>query len=70
MVDNYVVVPPEIMLANKEVTLTRDIFFVNKIPFLLTLSCHLQFMTAEHMMSRMIARVVQGMQNIVDLYEK
>jgi hypothetical protein len=35
---NYVKVPKELLKLHKEVFLTTDIFFLNKIPFFLTLS--------------------------------
>jgi hypothetical protein len=35
---DYVKVPKELLKLHKEVLLTTDIFFVNKIPFFLTLS--------------------------------
>jgi hypothetical protein len=35
---DYVKVPMDLMKLHKEVFLTTDIFFVNKIPFFLTLS--------------------------------
>jgi hypothetical protein len=49
---DYVAAPPEIMSANKCVTLSGDLFFINKVPFFPTISDHIKFTTAEHIASR------------------
>jgi hypothetical protein len=36
---DFVKVPMELLKLHKEVYITADLFFVNKIPFFLTLSC-------------------------------
>jgi hypothetical protein len=55
---DYVAVPPEIMSANKYVTLSGDLFFINKVPFFLTISDHIKFTTAEHIASRKLTQLV------------
>jgi len=35
---NYVAVPPEILSANQHIIISGDIFFINKFPFLTTIS--------------------------------
>jgi hypothetical protein len=41
---DFVKVPVELLKLNKEVYITADLFFVNKILFFLTLSCKICFM--------------------------
>jgi len=48
VVKNYVVIPKDFVLANKHLTLVADVFFVDGIPFLLTLSRRVKFVTSEH----------------------
>jgi hypothetical protein len=40
-------VPQEILSLYRKVTLCVDIMYVNKIAFLVTISCHLKFATIE-----------------------
>jgi hypothetical protein len=54
VVSDYVAVPPQILSANKHVTLSRDLFFGNKAPFFATISDHIKFTTAEHIANRKI----------------
>jgi hypothetical protein len=60
---DYVAVPPEIMSANKHVTLSGDLFFINKVPFFSTISDHIKFTTAEHITSRKLTQLVLGSQH-------
>jgi hypothetical protein len=49
MARDYVKVPTELMKLHSEVFLTADIFFVNKIPFFLTLSRKICFTAVNHL---------------------
>ena len=52
---DYVVMPPQILPANKYVTLSiGNLFFVDQVPFFATISDHIKFTTAEHILSRQI----------------
>ena len=48
VVGDYVAVPKGVVEINKMVTLAADVFFVNGIAFLLTVSRNIKFITAEH----------------------
>jgi hypothetical protein len=49
---DYVKVTTELLKLHKELFLTTDIFFVNKIPFFLTLSRKICFMDVNHLTFR------------------
>ena len=65
---DYVVVPPQILTANKQITLVGNVFFVNKIPFLTTMSQHVKFTTATHISSRKIKNIVDGIKQVKNVY--
>jgi hypothetical protein len=52
MVADYVDVPRSVVAANKIVTMVADIFFVDKMAFLITASWRIKFVTAEHLQIR------------------
>ena len=55
VMSDYVVMPPQILPANKYVTLSiGNLFFVDQVPFFATISDHIKFTTAEHILSRQI----------------
>jgi hypothetical protein len=66
---DYVAVPPQILSANKYVTLSGDLFFVNKAPFFATISHHLKFTTAEHISNRKLPQLIQASKNVQDIYK-
>ena len=53
-------VPRELMKLLKEVFLTCDIFFVNKIPFFLTLSRKICFTAIKHLANRMVDAIFKA----------
>ncbi len=46
--NDYMAIPKEFVSENKHVTLAADVFFVDGLPFLLTISRRIKFVTAEH----------------------
>jgi hypothetical protein len=58
----------EIRKLHKEVTLTIDIFFVNKIPFFLTLSRVLNFTTVTHLPDRSLDQIFKVLKGIFYYY--
>ena len=48
VVGDYVAVPKGVIERNKTVTLAADVFFVDGIAFLLTVSRNIKFIMAEH----------------------
>jgi hypothetical protein len=49
VVADYLAIPPQLVDANKAVTLVADVFFVDGIAFLITVSRRIKFMTTEHL---------------------
>jgi hypothetical protein len=69
VVSDYVLaVPPQILSANKHVTLSGDLFFVNKAPFFATITDHIKFTTAEHIANRKILSLVQAPHHVQAVY--
>ena len=62
------IIPPDILLKYKDVTLAMDIMFVNKLPFLLTLSRDIKFGTVEYLLSRGHTNVMNAIRQIKALY--
>jgi hypothetical protein len=52
VVESHVSVPRETILVMKVVKLSADVFFINEIPMLLTLSQRIKFLTTAHAPSR------------------
>jgi hypothetical protein len=62
--------PKEIMLHYRDITLCIDIMFVNKIPFFLSISRNIRFITAEVLDNRKHATLVAALQRIHGIYRK
>ncbi len=65
---DIVSIPKEICELHKEVTLTINIFFVNKIPFILTLSRVLYFTTVTHLPNRSLDQIFKALKGIFYYY--
>ena len=65
---NVVGIPRKIRNLHKIVTLSMDIFFVNAIPFLLTLSHNLCFTTITHLADRTIKSMYKAFKGIFTYY--
>jgi hypothetical protein len=65
---DYVKVPMELMELHKEVFLTTDIFFVNKIPFFLTLSRKICFTSVNHLTDRTISHIFKAFKEMYQYY--
>ncbi len=65
---DIVSIPKEIRELRKEVTLTIDIFFVNKIPFFVALSRVLYFTTVTHLPNRSLGRIFKVLKGISYYY--
>jgi hypothetical protein len=72
VVADFVKVPQVILDANQEVTLTlsADMFFVNKILFLLTISRHLAFTTVSHLEDQKITTIFKHFRDVYKPYKK
>jgi hypothetical protein len=65
---DYVKVPMELMKLHKEVFLTTDIFFVNNIPFVLTLSRKICFTAVNHLANRTAPQIFKAFKDIHQYY--
>jgi hypothetical protein len=65
---DIVSIPKEIRELHKEVALTIDIFFVNKIPFFLTLSRVLYFTIVTHLPNRSLDQIFKALKGIFYYY--
>ena len=61
-------VPPHIMSRHKSVTIGIDIMFVNKIPFLVTISRDMKFGTVEALNNQQITTVADKLKTVINLY--
>ena len=62
--------PSEIMSQYRDVTLTADIFFVNKIMFFVTKSRHIQFSTVENIPNRKPDTIAKAFNNVRQIYRR
>ena len=60
--------PPTIQQHYQEVTLACDIMYVNIIPYLMSVSRHLRFGTAQHIKNQQGATIFNGIQAIHQIY--
>jgi len=65
---DYVKVPKEMLKLHHEVFLTADIFFVNKIPFFLTLSRKICFTAVNHLANRTVPHIFKAFKEIYAYY--
>ena len=68
VVEEYVEIPRDFVLRNKTITLSADIFFVDGIAFLLTLSRRIKFVTVEHTPSRTAKKLVIHLKRVLRVY--
>jgi hypothetical protein len=61
-------VPMEIMKLHKEVFLTTGIFFVNKIPFFLTLGCKICFTAVNHLVDCTVQQIFKAFKDMYQYY--
>jgi hypothetical protein len=65
---DYVKVPKELLKLHKEVFLTTDIFFVNKIPFFLTLSRKICSTAVNHLADRTVPKIFKAFKEMYQFY--
>jgi hypothetical protein len=65
---DFVKVPREIMKLHKGVFLTCDIFFVNQIPFFITLSRNICFTAVNHLTDRKVKTIFKSFDKIYRFY--
>ena len=67
---DYVAVPHAIFEEKRNATLSVDLMFVNRIPFLTSISRYLKFTSAETLHNQMTSQLVQCVTNVKALYTK
>jgi hypothetical protein len=65
---DFVKVPKDLLKLHREVTMTADIFFVNKIPFFLTLSRKICFTAVNHLADQTTKTIFQAYEEIHKFY--
>jgi hypothetical protein len=65
---DFVKVPAELLNMHRDVFLTVDIFFVNKIPFFLTLSRRICFTAVNHLADRTVAQIFKAFKEMYQYY--
>ena len=70
VVSDYVAVPHTIFKGNRNVTLSLDVMFVNRIQFLTSISQHLKFTTADTLHNCTTSQLVQCVTTMKALYTK
>jgi hypothetical protein len=65
---DFVKVPVELLKLHKEVFLTVGIFFVNKIPFFLTLSGKICFTAVNHLVDRTVPQIFKAFKEMYQYY--
>ncbi len=68
MARDFVKIPTELLKLHKEVFMTADIFFVNKIPFFLTLSRKMCFTAVNHLANRTVPTIFKALKEIYQYY--
>ena len=68
--EDYVAIPRETVLRNRVITLSADVFFVDGIPFLLTLSRGVKFVTAEFCPCRTAKQLVKQLKRVLQVYSR
>jgi hypothetical protein len=63
-------VPKDLLKLHRDVTLCADIFFVNKIPFFISLSRKIKFTAVNHLPDRKITTIFQAYEEIHIFYYK
>jgi hypothetical protein len=65
---DFVKVPVELLKLHKEVYITANLFFVNKIPFFLTLSRKICFTAINHLADRPVPQIFKAFKEIYQYY--
>jgi hypothetical protein len=65
---DFVKVPMELLKLHKEVYITANLFFVNKIPFFLMLSCKTCFTAINHLADRTVPQIFTAFKEIYQYY--
>jgi hypothetical protein len=65
---DHVAVPCAVVERNKVVTMVADVFFVDGMPFLVTLSRNIKFVMVEHLPVRTANALVKHIERVLHIY--
>ena len=68
VISDYIAVSPEILLANQHIVILGDIFFVNKIPFLTTISQTIHLTTTHYLTNQKPSTILKGINKVSAIY--
>ena len=63
-------ISPDLLLQFKDVTVAVDIMFVSKVPYLMSTSCHIRFVTAEMIKNVKHETLMTALKQIVNAYKR
>ncbi len=70
VVTDYVAVPRSVVDRNRMITLAADIFFVDRMVILITISRRIKFVTAEHVPVRTAKSLAKHLDRVVHVYAR
>ena len=65
---DYMAVPPQILSANQHIMISGDIFFVNGVPFLTTISHTIQLTTTHYLTNQKPSTIMKGLKKVSVIY--
>ena len=65
---DYVAVPPQILSANQHIMISGDIFFINKVPFLTTISQTIWLTTTHYLANQKPSTILKGLKKVSAIY--
>ena len=68
--DIVAMLPEHVHARYRHVTLCVDVMFVNRIPFLVTISRHIRFGTVEPLQSRNQSAIIAALQSVIQVYRR
>jgi hypothetical protein len=66
---DYIKIPKELLNAHKDVVITADVMFVQKIPFLISMSRKNKFTTMEVLENQKVSTMEKCFDNIINFYK-
>ena len=68
--EEYIAVPKKLVSSHKFISIAADVFFVNGIVFLITVSIKLKFVTVEHTLVRTAKSLVKRIKRVLQIYNR
>jgi hypothetical protein len=68
--ESFIPIPKELISKHKSVVLSADVMFVNKMPFLVSISKNIKFTTGERLAGRKLNLLAKGLDHIVEYYAR